>query len=173
MTGKPPTRTTPGRNNAKDGKGRFMRSVQAAQRDAEAARLRSEGHTLQSIVDRLGFHDRAAASRAIAKVYAETVTQPVEEIRARDLATLDELEARAWEVLRAKHVTVSHGKVVDIDGVPLADDAPVLNAIDRVLKVQDRRAKLLGLDAPTRAKVELTDTVTAEIQRLAAELGMQ
>jgi hypothetical protein len=37
--------------------------------------------------------------------------------------------------------------------VALEDDAPVLAAVDRLLRIQERRAKLLGLDAPVRADV--------------------
>lgn len=40
-----------------------------------------------------------------------------------------------------------------LDGVPLVDDAPMLSAMDRILKVMERRAKLLGLGAPTSIRV--------------------
>jgi hypothetical protein len=50
---------------------------------------------------------------------------------------------------------VSHGKVVeDPAGGPLEDSAPRLAAIDRLLRVEERIAKLMGLDAPTRSEIE-------------------
>jgi hypothetical protein len=49
---------------------------------------------------------------------------------------------------------------------------PVLQAIDRLLKIQERRARLLGLDAPTQHRVNVLseDAIDAEIARLEAEL---
>ena len=46
-----------------------------------------------------------------------------------------------------------------------------LAAIDRLLRVQERRAKLLGLDAPAKSDVRVTDVLDEQIQQLAAELG--
>jgi hypothetical protein len=43
----------------------------------------------------------------------------------------------------------------------LADDAPVLNAVDRLVKISESRRKLLGLDAP--AKVQSEGTVRYSI----------
>lgn len=88
---------------------------------------------------------------------------------AAEMAKLDALERAAWEVLRREHITVQHGKVVRINRKPLIDDAPVLQAIDRLLKIAERRARLRGLDAPT--KVEVDDARRAEIEAYAAELA--
>jgi len=46
-----------------------------------------------------------------------------------------------------------------------------LFAIDRCLAIMDRRARLLGLDAPVRTEVITLDYIQAEIQRLEATLG--
>jgi len=72
-------------------------------------------------------------------------------------------------VLERNHFTVTQGgQVVYHGGEALVDDAPVLAAIDRLLKideqrrrVDERRSKLLGLDMPT--KVEHSGGVTYEI----------
>ena len=40
-----------------------------------------------------------------------------------------------------------------------------------MLAIQDRKAKLFGLDAPTKHEVLTLDAVTAEINRLEAQLG--
>jgi hypothetical protein len=88
-----------------------------------------------------------------------------------ELAKLDALERAAWQVLRARHITVQHGKIVrDEDGNAVIDDAPTLNAIDRILKIAERRARLLGLDAPVRSRIEVTDALDAQIEQLVAEL---
>ena len=112
--------------------------------------------------------------------------------RNLELAKLDLMEAAAWKVLRTRHITVQHGKIVgkftgfatdpdtraivrDADDKPIPlyeeieDDGPVLNAIDRLVRIAARRATLTGMDAP--ARIEVSDAVDAEIARLAAELA--
>ena len=46
-----------------------------------------------------------------------------------------------------------------------------VKSADFVLKVLDRRAKLLGLDAPTKTEVITLDAIDAEIRRLENQLG--
>lgn len=89
---------------------------------------------------------------------------------AIETAKLDALEQAAWQVLKARHITVQHGKIVrDEDDKPIEDDAPVLAAIDRLVKIAERRSRLRGLDAPTR--VEVDDARRAQIEAYAAELA--
>jgi hypothetical protein len=59
------------------------------------------------------------------------------------------------------------------DGEPVLDDAPVLAAIDRLLRIQERRARLLGLDAPTRSRIEVVDDDVARmlVEQLEAEFA--
>lgn len=138
---------------ARDGKGRFERDVDTAARDAEACRLRAQNLTYQQIADQLGFASKGAAYDAVQRTLRETVQEPAEELRQLELMQLDELARAARNVLEGTHYVVSHGKVVRHDGgegEPLVDDAPVLQAIDRLLKIQERRSKLLGLDIPVK-----------------------
>lgn len=112
---------------------------------------------------------------------------------AQQLATLDTAKQAVFEVLRRKHVTVQHGKIIgkwtgkyltdpetgailrDDENRPLReyedleDDAPVLQAVDRLLKIEERRARLKGLDAP--AKLEVSHDVDEAIAAIAAELA--
>lgn len=155
-----------------DGKGRFVRSVETAEREAEAARLRSKGWSYPRIAAELGYKHKADAYNAVKKVLADTVREAGDEVRAMELVRLDALYAAATEVLDREHVTVSHGRIVaGADGAPLLDDAPVLQAVDRLLRIQERRARLLGLDAPVKKDVSLTDERVAAIEALAEELA--
>lgn len=159
-------------DQARGGDGRFTRTVRGAQRDAEAATMRARGATYQQIADALGYADRRTAYRAVEKVLTETVTEPSEELRSLELARLDAILAKAWSVMEAEHVTVSHGKIIrGADGQPLRDDGPVLAAIDRILKVSERRARLVGLDAPNRTELITLDQIDSEIRRLTEEMG--
>jgi hypothetical protein len=79
-----------------------------------------------------------------------------------ELSRLEDLEAAARTVLRNRHIMVNNGRVIlDPDtNEPMLDDAPVLQAIDRLVKIEDarrrngeRRAKLNGLEMPVKAEV--------------------
>lgn len=163
------------RRSGRDGKGRYVRRVDTAARDAEAVKLRADGHTYQAIAERLGYNDRSDARKAIERMITSTVREPADEIRQLELIRLDSLWMQAMQVLTAAHVTVSNGRVVTIeqDGepVPVADDAPVLQAIDRLLKIMERRSKLLGLDAPAKVEVMSLDRIDQAIADLERELG--
>jgi hypothetical protein len=151
--------------------GKYVRTTDTAQRDAEAARLRSDGLSYQQIADKLGYSHRENARRAVSRALLAIVAEPAEDLRALELARLDQMWIDVLEVLRREHVTVSHGRVIysEETGQPIIDDGPVLSAIDRLLRIQDRRAKLLGLDAPSKHEVVTIDAIDAEIAKLEAE----
>jgi hypothetical protein len=154
------------------GNGRFVRTVDGARRDAEACRLRVRGATFARIAEELGYADRRTALRGVERALRESVTEPAESLRALELARLDAWLVEAWAVMEREHVTVQHGKVVcGADGEPLRDDGPVLAAIDRLVKISERRSKLLGMDAPVRAEVVTIDQVDREIARLVEDLS--
>lgn len=155
-----------------DGRGRFARTLSTAEREAEATRLRSRGWTYQRIADELGWANKGDAHHAVQRVLRDTVQEAGDELRTLELIRLDALYVAAHEVLEREHVTVSNGRIVaGTDGAPILDDAPVLQAIDRLLRIQERRAKLLGLDAPVKKDVSLTDERVAAIEALAEELA--
>ncbi|WP_410620911.1 hypothetical protein [Amycolatopsis sp. cmx-8-4] len=53
-------------------------------------------------------------------------------------------------------------------GEPVLDDDPVLRAVDRLVKIDERLAKLAGADAPTEANLNAAPTVQrpAELDNL-------
>lgn len=141
-------------------------------RDAEAARLKAMGWTLRRIAAHLGLgDDERRAAAAIKRAMARAVRFANDETRALELQSYDELEAQCWRVLQNEHVVFQNGKVVLYDGSPIDDDRFVLETIDRILKIKERRARLLGLDAPTKAEITTIDSVEAEIAKLERELA--
>jgi hypothetical protein len=157
---------------ARTGKGRFSRTVDSAERDARACELRAQGLTYQRIADELGYGNRELARRGVERALLAIVAEPAGHLRTLELARLDEAWQRAWAVMEREHVVVSNGRLImdPATGKPLRDDGPVLAAIDRLLRIQERRARLLGLDAPIK-HIPL-DAVEAEIERLSRELGL-
>jgi hypothetical protein len=143
--------------------GRFAESLDTVDRDAAAFKLRARFRTYEDIARELGFYDGSHARRAI-KRHSESIIKPaVEEYRREMDSQLDEMQQAAIEVLERRHYTISNGAPVylgdpndpDAKGDPLEDDGPVLAAIATILRVQERRAKLWGLDAPTKVQAEV------------------
>lgn len=153
------------------GRGRFTKQPTTAVRDAEAAQLRANGLTYQAIADQLNYSHRDLARRAVERALAATVREPADELRQLELIRLDALWVEAVKVMTTEHLTVNNGRVIEVDGVPLKDDAPTLQAIDRLLKIMERRAKLVGLDSAAKVEVLSVDALDREIAKLTAELG--
>ena len=149
---------------------RFERTLETAERDAEIARLRGTGMTYQQIGDRLGV-SKQTAYEGFRRALKDIVREPTQETIDLELDRLDLLWRTALTVMAGRHVMAQNGRIVrDDKGEPIEDPRPHLAAIDRALKVMERRARLLGLDAPTRVDARITDSLDAQIERLAAEL---
>lgn len=146
--------------------------TRSGRRDAEAMRLRALGWSLKEICEKLELgDDERRAAAAIKRAMANMARFANEEHRLLELQGLDDLENAAWHELRRMHIMVSNGRIIrDDDNQPLNDDRFALDVIDRILKIKERRAKLLGLDAPTRSEVISIDSVDNEIAKLEAEL---
>ena len=142
-----------------------------AQRRTRVLAMRVEQRPYAEIAAALGIPETTARDDYAAAVKDRHAQLDAQRDTAISIETakLDALEQAAWEVLRREHITVQHGKVVRINRKPLVDDAPVLQAIDRLLKIAERRARLRGLDAPT--KVDVNDERRAAIEAYAAELA--
>jgi hypothetical protein len=157
--------------------GKFVRSANTAERDAQAAALRSRGMSYRQVAAEMGYRSVRSAQEAVQRALSSIVEESAQDLRAMELGRLDDLYEAAMDVLGRDHVVVSNsGKIVydtieyardgtgnimiDDDGRPVAekvakllDDAPKLAAIKTLLQIQERRAKLLGLDSPVKAEV--------------------
>lgn len=102
-------------------------------RDLQALELQVKGLTYQQIADELHYATRSAAykavQRALASERAQEQDRTVEDHRRLELAKLGRMEA----ALR-----------------PAADRGD-LGAVDRLIKITDRRARLLGLNVSVNA----------------------
>ena len=149
-----------------------MRHEKTKRRDAEAAKLRVRGHTYQHIADQLGFASPGGAHDAVSRSLAESVRLPFEQQRELALNQLDQLACEAWRIVQDPHCVVSAGKVMTVAGTPVLDPRPVLEALAVLVRIEERKARLLGLDAPRKTAVGVIteDVVDAEIARLQGEL---
>jgi transposase-like protein len=102
----------------------------AAERQREALDLRRQGYSYSMIAERIGVSAQTCfryVRDGIDSIIKET-KEEAEEIRTLELERLDELLRALWPGAT--------------DGEP--------QAIDKALKIMERRAKMLGLDAPTK-----------------------
>lgn len=147
----------------------IVKRAQVLVRRAEACRLRVAGHTYAEIAEALGYSSEKTAqvdvSRALA-AYVEMQTQPIEELRARELAALDQAQIVATAVMNRDHVAHSNGRVVRIEDeasgelTTVLDDGPKLAAVDRVVKISESRRSLLpGVTAPSKVEAQIGGSV--------------
>jgi hypothetical protein len=122
-------------------------------REAEEAlrcfQLRLRGLSYRTIAAETGM-SAATVYRRVEEHLSATVTPAADAVRAMELERLDDLAARTYAVLVGEHPLVQNGRVIYQDDVPVRDPRPVLGAVDRLIRIQERRARLLGLDMPAR-----------------------
>jgi hypothetical protein len=129
--------------------GNTERRLRVVNKQRQALELRQAGYGYDTIAEMLHYSDRSGAHKAVVAGLKACLREPAEQLRTLEEQRLDKLQTAVW----AK---------------ALSGDAKML---DRALRILERRAKLLGLDAPQRAKMELTlDDVEREISRIEAEL---
>lgn len=132
-------------------------------RREEVIRLRNRGITWQEIADTLGYDSRQSAITDMRRALdqrREHLALSLDQYREKQLASIDMQRKAVIGVLEAFHYTVNNGEIIHgPDGNPLLDDAPILRAVDRLKALDEREARLLGLDAP----VSTTGTVVTYI----------
>lgn len=163
-------------------------SIKQTERRAEVLRLRLDGLTLSQIGDRLGIRADSVHD-IITRALRSMTKEPAEELLSLELARLDSLYAEAMNSVRAFTPVLHNGKVVQIPvidsngqavkdpdtGQPLTciaqDRQPVLAGIACAVRLLERRAKLLGLDAPVRTQAQLTvkDDTESDLSRLSMD----
>jgi hypothetical protein len=126
----------------------------ARERRKQNIALRLAGAGWQQIADQLGYASRGAACedyrRATAQSKAE-LDRSVEELRREDVDRVERLLLAYWPQAVAGNQ----------------------RAGEFALKLLERRARLLQLDAPTQHEVITVSAVEREIARLEEELGVR
>jgi hypothetical protein len=137
-------------------------------RRAEACKLYVAGYSLLEIAEQLGYSSEKTAQKDIARAlesYVEYQKQPIEELRARELAALDRAGKVVDEVMGREHLAHSNGRLVTIEDEAtgevrhVTDDGPRLQAVDRAVKISESRRKLLGQDAPSKVEAQVGGSV--------------
>lgn len=137
--------------------------------DAQAVHLRTEqDYTFEQIAAEMGC-SVSTAHRRVMRAYARIAGPNAQESKNRLLKSLDDAEVAVLRVLETSHLTVTEKGVVcvEINGqkVPVPDDSPVLQAVDRLLKINHQRAQLTGAYAPIKVTQEVKHSVQSDLDR--------
>lgn len=123
------------------------------EREAEVLRLRRIGLTFDLIAKQLGYAHASGAHKAYVTACQRIVRSDVEQLRNEEQDRLDIAQTAIW-------AGVQRG------------DVPSVTALIRIM---ERRARLMGLDMPTKSQVEVVNTdgntIDAEVARLVQLLG--
>lgn len=112
-------------------------TIECKERAVKAVELRKNGLTFRSIAEQVGYNSPQAAYDAVKRLLRETLREPADELRTLELERLDAM----WQ---AHYLAAQAGDV---------------QAIGACMKLMERRARLLGLDAPE--KKDVTADITA------------
>lgn len=145
------------------------RTVARAERDAEAARLRSQGYSYRQIGGMLGI-DHSTAADAVSRALRAVPIESVGELRRLESARLDAMEQELDKIIASPpHIVAASGQITAQPDLRVA-----VLAVDSKIRLSARRAKLNGLDAPTRtiretqADAALNDQIRAALARIQA-----
>lgn len=123
----PKTRQKKPRRTARNRQPTSPERIDVDKRRKEMLDMRVRGMSLRAIAAELGMH-HSSVSEAIEAELAELTREPAERLRTVELERLDEMFEGLWT------------KAKSGDGF----------AIGNALRIMERRAKLLGLDAPVK-----------------------
>lgn len=152
------------------------RTIADRERDASAVELRRRHLNYKQIAAQLGYASLSSAYDAVQRGLADQCAEASDEVRRMELDRLDDIARGFQRVFATRHYAASvTGKIArhPETGEPLIDDGPVIQAGLALLRVMERRAKYLGLDAPAKSRIEVVgaEQVESEIARLEAELA--
>jgi len=130
------------------------RDVNAAQRASQALALRARKLTYEQIARETGYGSASACRKAVLREMNRVVVTNVEELRREQLHELDQLQQAIWKLAMDE----SHkGR---------------LFAVDRLLAIMERRARLMGLDQEAQSTIAAAQVVIREIPAGYLGLGL-
>jgi len=113
-----------------------VRSVAARVRGQQAIKLRMAGATLDDIAKQLDFKSAAGAYKSVMrelKATSDDMGEGIEAVRQLELKRLDQMQFPLWSQVLAGDIA----------------------ATTTALRIQERRASLLGLDAPKQIEARV------------------
>ena len=103
-------------------------------KELKVLELRRAGLTFQRISEEVGFADASGAYIAYKRAMKRTLQQPADELREAELDRVDRLQLALWP------------KAMKGDNT----------SINTIIRLMERRARLIGLDTPIKVQNEVT-----------------
>lgn len=154
-----------------------------AARRAKLVEYRRRKVPYAQFYEELGYASVNAARRDFTRALEENVAElhaSVEVYREEQLIELEYLAEEAHLVMNTRHYVITPGGKLVEDPVthePILDPAPKLQAMDRLVRIGDRVAKLRGLDAATKIEgvfsIDALDHALAEARDQLAALDAE
>lgn len=133
-------------------------AIELAEEEYEVVMLRKKGMSYRDIARELNMYDRSGrplggtVHKMVTRALQRWMREADDEVRELELERLDELTRTIFEVLDGTNPNAK------------------LRAIEQYMRVSERRAKLLGLDAPEKKHVAADIQVEVRVQ-VADDLG--
>jgi len=121
------------------------RDVNAAQRAQMALQLRAQRLGWDEIAAQAGYASRGAAHNAVMREMDRAVVKNVDELRTQELHMLDVMHREVWQLFMDKK---NRGR---------------LFAVDRILAIAERRARLMGLDLSNDNAIAAAQIIVQEV----------
>ncbi len=112
-------------------------TIKKREKSVRALELRKAGVSYEMIAQQLGYSNRTSAHRAVSKLLDATEKEVVTDLREMELRRLDDL-------FRSMYPVALKGN---------------FQAVDRCLKIMERRSKIAGLDAPEKTQSDVRQII--------------
>lgn len=153
---------------AHDSDGQFMRTVEQIDFDRECAELKSKGMSYRAIGQQLGVDHTTAMRAAKRGMVKAASSETLDEWRAWAIDDNLERATLLWEILGNDYQLVQFGKVVHGE----YDLGPKFQAFRELEKINRAIRQIVGVDAPTRSEILVTDQQMTLIADLEQKLGV-
>jgi hypothetical protein len=120
------------------------KAIKAQDTALKALELRKAGATYETIAQMLGYTSKSTAFSAVNRIIQGAKREGTREAFEMELRRLDDLLMALWPSARQGE----------------------LGAIDRTLRIMERRAKLLGLDAPEKSQTQIQQIIRVQYEEL-------
>ncbi len=114
------------------------RRIELLERDRKALELRKAGATYAQIAAEIGLETEAGAWKAVKAALDMAIQEPAQDVLILELTRLDVLLLGCWH--KAKNGDVQ--------------------AIDRALRIMERRSSYLGIDAPKKTATDFDGSIS-------------
>lgn len=116
--------------------------IRQTEQSLKALELRKAGATYEMIAQQLGYASKSSAFTAVSRLMNKSRREGGKEAFEMELRRLDDLLMSVWPAARQGE----------------------LSAIDRALRIMERRAKLMGLDAPEKSQQQIQQIIRVQYE---------